>query len=434
MDGTNSSSKSSSTSLPPELQLRIFSLMPHNDRVLSCRLVSPDARDGLTGPESCTALLSQPLPPYAAPWAEAEWQQHVRQLPFRHKLQLLCTAAASGSEVNLEVALALLQPSIFPELLHSCDNGNCPDPGVAATMAGHPQLLGWLLRRCPALLRPDTVLAAAAQRCDLAGLQAAWEALQAHLGGSSSGASGSSSGAPRHQITTDVLHAAAASVTPDAIAKTAWVLATGGSSCSMGQSTAVGAAASGDLARLRWLQERGCPVGEVDVLLSALEHAHLAVAQWLVDEAGCKLHVAGEGADAAAEDGAWAEPMIAAARSSDAVAKWQWLQVRGAPPFKSASATRVRRLAVAAGCAGQVEVVQHLLSDLGHARVVQSGGGPLSRAAALSGSVPVTECLQQAGFVINPVAYGSAAGNLPFVRWLALEARVSTATLSCAHS
>ncbi len=68
------------------------------------------------------------------------------QLPFGHKLQLLCTAAASGSDVNLEVALALLQPSIFIELLHGKlrRSSAYSNPGVAAVEAGHPQLLGWL--------------------------------------------------------------------------------------------------------------------------------------------------------------------------------------------------------------------------------------------------------------------------------------------------
>ncbi len=107
--------------VPSALQLHILSLLPPNERALSGRLVSPDAAAALSGPEHCTASPSQPLPPHAVPWAVAAGQQHVRQLPFRHKLQLLCTAAASGSEVNLEVALALLQPSIFPELLQSYD-------------------------------------------------------------------------------------------------------------------------------------------------------------------------------------------------------------------------------------------------------------------------------------------------------------------------
>ncbi len=52
--------------LPTALQLHILYLLPPNERALSGRLVSPEARDGLTGPQHCTAFLSQPLPRYAA--------------------------------------------------------------------------------------------------------------------------------------------------------------------------------------------------------------------------------------------------------------------------------------------------------------------------------------------------------------------------------
>ncbi len=101
--------------LPPALQLHILSFLPPNDRALSGRLVSPDAAVGLR--EHYTASLFQPLPPHAVTWAVEAGQQHMRHLPFWHKLQLLRTAAASGSEANLEVALALYQPRTFPELL-----------------------------------------------------------------------------------------------------------------------------------------------------------------------------------------------------------------------------------------------------------------------------------------------------------------------------
>ncbi len=105
--------------LPTAVQLHILSLLTPNDLALSGRLVSPDARDAFSGAQHRTASLSEPLEAHAAAWAVAARQQHVRQLPFWHKLQLLCTAAASGCEVNLEVALEVLQPSVFPELLQS---------------------------------------------------------------------------------------------------------------------------------------------------------------------------------------------------------------------------------------------------------------------------------------------------------------------------
>ncbi len=95
--------------LPTSVQLHVLSLLAPNDRALCGRLACRDAAEGLNGPQHCTASLYQPLPPHAVPWAVEAAQQHVRQLSFRHKLQLLTKAAASGCEVNLEVALALMQ-------------------------------------------------------------------------------------------------------------------------------------------------------------------------------------------------------------------------------------------------------------------------------------------------------------------------------------
>ncbi len=294
--------------LPPALQLHILSFLPPNDRALSGRLVSPDAAAGLSQDPTCTASLSQPLPPHAVPWAVEAGQQHVRQLPFRHKLQLLCTAAASGSETNLEVALALLQPSVFPELLQTTGGYHYPgsvtvcggtngylasrsrlnywDAGVAAVKAGHPQLLGWLLRHCPGFVHMEQVLEAAAEHSSLAALQAVCTALQGH-GGSC-------------HADSRVLYAAASSPTPDALAKMEWLVSVCGAPLSI--SAAAAAARSGDLSRLRWLREQGCPVFKTEVLASALEHTDLAVARWLVDEAGCEL-LATAAAPAATEAG-----------------------------------------------------------------------------------------------------------------------------------
>ncbi len=451
MDGITSCSRGSGPWLPAALQLHVFSLLPPNDRALSCRLVSPDAADSLSGPEHCTASLSQPLPPHTVAWAVEAGQQHVRQLPFHHKVWLMCTAAASGSDVNLEVALALLQPSTFPELqsydevVHYLGGDYCP--GRAAAKAGHPQVLHWLVRRCPGLMWPEEVLEAAARHCDLAGLQVAWEAQQ-HVFSSSKHIG------LRPVLSQGVLDAAAESSTPDAVAKMEWVLQTamagagggrskGGSCCRLQTSTVQGAARSGDLGRLRWLRDRGCPmghgagqgeaVGEPHVLETALRHADLAVAQWLVDEAGCGLPALACGDDTAAVEGdrTWIELLRAAGKSSDAVAKWQWLQEqRGAPSVFDAEQGVIKELILAAVWAGQAEAVQYLLLILGPGKVLGVGRDALSEAAAHSGSIPVVECLQQAGLVLSHKAYCDGwvfASRLPFIRWLALEAKVSVA-------
>ncbi len=405
--------------------MHILSFLPPNDRAINGRLACRDAADGLSGPQLCTASLSQPLPPHATPWAVEAGQQHMRQLPFRHKLQLLCRAAASGSEVNLEVALALLQPSIFPEVLQTHNSSwasqdSRPDPGKAAIKAGHPQLLGWCMRHCPGLLRPHSLLKAAARYCDLAGLQAVWDQLTLWTNGPSA------IGHTPPVLGQQVLDAAAKSTTPDAVAKMEWVLAAaaaaasgfGGSSCCLGPSTAVAAVRSGDLGRLRWLQERGCPMdGESDVLESALQHADLAVAQWLVDEAGCELPAAG----AEEYSSGWEDLTAASARSAvDGVGKLQWLQERGAPPLDVADSRILRCTAYAAVRAGQLEVAQHLLAVYGP-RAVQDDqpiAMRLEHGVARSGSMAMLRHLHQAGLVFVHPTYTEegellAVGGVP---------------------
>ncbi len=419
--------------LPSALQLHILSLLPPNDRALSGRLVSPDAAAGLSGPEHCTASLSQPLPPHAAPWAVEAGQQHVRQLPFRHKLHLLCTAAASGSEVNLEVALALLLPSIFPELLHSYNDRwaktyvpPSANPGVAAVRASHPQLLGWLLSHCPGLVEREQVLTAAAKHCDLAGLQAAFGALSVD---------------PAQEDR--ILNAAAESPTPDAVAKMEWLMRAGGRRLNPQGSTAEAAACSGDLGRLQWLRARGCPMEGLGVLREALQHADLAVAQWLVDEAGCELPEDG-GTDDDTDDEdewGWGSLLEAAAGSSDGLAKLGWLLQRRVGQLQ---ASHWQRMAEAAAEAGRLEMVQHALSVLGSAADMPNGladmpgdladmpgdladmPGDLALAAAGSGSVPLVQFLRHVGVEFDDRAYLKAAwaGCLAMVRWLACEAGV----------
>ncbi len=423
--------------LPTALQLHILSLLPPNDRALSGRFACRDAADALSGPQHCTASLSQPLPPHAAPWAQEAGQQHVRQLPFRHKFQLLSTAARSGSEVNLEVAWALLEPSVFPELLQNeLDRVNpYPDPGVAAVTAGHALLLGWLLRFCPGLVHSEEVLGAAALHHPLAGLQQVWDALRDYFNSGSSNSSvshGNNGGRPnsrRADLTQAVLDAAARSHTQDAVAKMEWLLVAGADSCRLRGSTAAAAARTGDLGRLRWLRERGCPFGKL-ALSGALESASLSVAQWLVGEGLCELPQ-GEGEGEGSSH--WDSFLYAAAKSSDGVAKLEWLQEQGAPSLTGDGIRLARDLALLAVEAGRMEVVQYLLSAVWPAALIRdpSDQDRFGKAAAKSGSTQMVGYLvQEAGLVLNHKAYIWAAevGSLAMIRWLALEGRLSAAS------
>ncbi len=473
-------------SLPTAIRLHILSLLPRNQRVLSGRLVCRDSLLGFEGDP--TASLAEPLPPHAAPWANA-WTQGagqvaLREMPYDRKLHLLCTAAASGSEVNLEVVWTLLQPSILPELLQSRAVLFDADPGQAAARAGHAHVLGWLVQHCPAMLRPTGVLEVAAKHCSLAGLQAAWEALRGETA------------VFLPVITQWVLDAAAESATPDSIAKVDWVLATGPGRCGLKDSTVQAAARSGDVGLLRWLQGHGCALSSSTVLC-ALSHADLAVAQWLVDEAGCDLPAPGRGNkaddsaddddsesddsaddddsesdgsaddddsesdgsaddddresddsgddddsesddsgdDRVANDRRWVPYQYAALRSKDGLAKLGWLHERGCPLLDDQDTLRSKVLVAVE--AGQEEAVRHLLPLMAARNAFQDGAGGegtldrLGAAAVAQGSIPLVQVLCNAGCVLASGSYGVAAqqGNVGMVRWLAREAGVSAADM-----
>ncbi len=423
--------------LPTALQLHILSLLPPNERALSGRLAFRDAADAFSAAEDRTACLGQQLPSHAVPWALEAGQEYVRQLPFLHKFHLLCTAARSGSEVNLQVALALLQPSTFPELLQNpeCSYRRCfADPGVAAVTAGHPQLLGWLLSRCPGLLCSRDILAAAARRCDLAGLREVWEALQARPSGCSSSNNTSSGSQPR--LDQHVLDTAAGSATPDAVAKVQWVLAAAQNACRLERHTATSAVLAGNLELLRWLRQEGCdPPSASETLNDAYilgQAASVPVARWLVDEAGYELPL--PASLSGPEGNYWHVLLHTVAQNGDGVAKLRWLQERGAPPLAGDGSTPLLfRLIQGAAMEGQLETLRYLVPLLGQGRATR--GSLFADCAAASGSIPVAEYLRQAGWAFTDRAYVQAAtrGDVAMVRWLAQEAGVSAEGLDLAR-
>ncbi len=411
--------------LPAAVLSHAFSFLPPIERTLTARFICRDAAAALSDAEQCSASLCQPLPPHALPWAV----EAGKQLPTRHKLQLLSTAAASGSEVNLEAALALVQQSVFPERLITSHSRWAnypsilpkPDPGEAACEAGHPQLLGWLLRHCPALLHPECVLQAAAEHCDLAGLQSVWGALQGDGTRNVDWA-----GRPRPNLDQGVLDSAARSRTPDAVAKMEWVLAANGGRCWLRKSTAEAAARSGDLGRLRWLRGRGCRLDfpYADVLELAMEHADRGVVRWLVDEAGCDLM--------GRYQRRWDDYryVIAAARSAEGVARVQWLEEQGAELLGARKAI-VKTLPLLDNVrVGQVQTLCYMmqrysgnLSD----EQKQEQSRLMVQAAVALGNIPLAEELLASGFTFDHQCY-CAVGHSPdpvaMTQWLLHKAKV----------
>ncbi len=411
--------------LPTAIQLRILELLPPHDRAVNGRLAFRDAWEALNGPHHCTASLSQPLSPQFAALAQAGcWQERMRLLSFRQKLHLLCTAAASGCEANMDVALGLLRPSVFPELLSSCKTPwramrgrTLPDPAVAAVRAGHLHLMPWTARHCPGLVDLRELLTAAAECRSLADLQTVWGAMY------DSESPTETSSFQRKLLSQAVLDAAAGSATPDAVAKMEWILGEAGGRCSLQGSTASAAARSGDGARLRWLHGRGCPM-EKGVVSSALSHTDLATVQWLVDEVGCELAME---EDLQPTDCRCYLAEAAAASSTDGVAKLLWLSERGVPTVEL-EAYPLGMLQVAAASAGRINTVRYIQALRENREGMQgTPGREVGAAAAGSGSIPMVEFLRQQGCEFGSRAYEPAAagGHVHMVRWLAHVAGAS---------
>ncbi len=410
---------------PPELRLRIISYLAHNDLALAGRLSCREAAQRFSEPHHRTAQLIQPLPGHVVDtaWCLEVAQAAMKQLNLRQKLHMLSTAAASGCEANVEFAWQLLQPHVFPELLRTDHyqpyvlqpyaSERWPDLGSAAVVSGLARLLPLLAQRCPGLLDPVRTLEAAARQCDLAGLQTAWRLLVQWLQSCIQEKFVTAQSAWRR-----VLCAAAGSPTPDALAKMGWALQKGRAYCRLAFLTVLhsdvcgAAAASGDLARLAWLRDRGFPWGTVGALAVVVRHADLPFVQRLEQEGGYL--------PPAVDREAWAsEEVVAAAAGStrDGVGKLQWLAGRGADLGS-------REALYAAAARGNLEAVQLLAGQPGQG---PAGGGyeaalPFSilNPAIMSGSLPVAAWLWQAGYPWGDSCFEEAfrQGDLPMVRWL----------------
>ncbi len=412
------------SALPVHLIDRIIGQLGPNEKVLAGRLISRDAWKRRL--HDCAASFSLPLPALDPAW-QPHLQQAMKQLTFRRKLRILPAAASSGSEFNLEVAWGLLRPGLFPELLSlppapGIYGGTnlSDDAGSAAIRSGHSRLLPWLVQhRCP--LDSQRMLVAAAEHCDLAGLQQVSELL-----GGISYPTDSSQWALWCKLATAAGRSGVASV-----AKLSWLLSVAGEGPQGGEgerhrqrllaAAAAGAAASGNMAVLQWLQQQGMDLRtEHDesylwlsgaahwwvVLAAALQHGHVAVADWLVDVAGCPLPQAGVEEQLDPHAHVWR----GAARGGS-VDAMRWLLRRGVPVEEGA-------LQCAAG-AGRLEAVQFLHGECG----MELTATAIANAAG-SGSMPTVSWLLQAGCPMDPASYACAAqaGDAGMIRWLAQEA------------
>ncbi len=287
-------------SLPPDLIGRCLELLNPNDMAFHGRLVNKDASGRFSDPLHRTATFSIPLPEAAT---KQGWQQYMlqafQQLTFVQKFMSISVAAGSGSQRNLELAWALLQPCVSLGYVHAYI---AEDAGTAAVRFGQLHLLPWLLQHdCP--MDKHRVLEAAAQHCDMQQLLHVWGLL------------GCDAGPPSGDRIHARLARAAVSSGSDVVAKLSWLLAVFNHLFQYSKRTeremvvgaAKGVAESSNLPVLRWLlherdptlcsntlaelweEDENRPAKWPTVLSSALCHGHMAMAEWLVDEAGCPV-------------------------------------------------------------------------------------------------------------------------------------------------
>ncbi len=452
MDDAAGSNGNNSELLLPELRLRILALLPPNILALSGRLACKDAAQRFSEPHHLTVRLDQPLPGHVTADATSldSASAALRELAFCQKLQLLRTAAASGCEANIDFTWQLVQPHVFPELLHTDhyrqiaegkhrSSGMVPhhtpaaDVATPAVEAGHLHLLPSLAQRFPGLVDAGATLEAVARLHDLAALQRAWEVLGPQV------RARAAKEEQRGPIRVDgwmfpadcwkhtalgvwrrMMVAAAGSPTADAITKMEWVLdmgrAHGNVHFPVEHADVCGvAAASGDMARLQWLHDRGFPWGTEEVLAVVMQHAELSFVHQLEQEGGYLPP---------ADDEVWRSSALlaAAARAScDSAAKLRWLvECRGADLGTLTSAVQ------AAASSGNLEALQLLLFEL------HTLSPLLSPAAAGEEPSPVrqavTPWLEGEGREEQGRLFWKAAcnGDLATVRWL-LQAGCSQA-------
>ncbi len=428
----------SAAPLPTELNHIILSFLPRNEIATTGRHVCKSAALLFSGKDNCIITLSQPLPPHVTttPWSMDSAAEALQQLTLLQKKQLPATTASSGTQANVVFAVQLVQPQMAgatvptaADLLKRWEAGPLfhrpltpSNVGPTAVASGLAHLLPALEQRCPALLDPELTLQAAVEHCDLAGLQAAWDLLEARVP--------VTLGQPQQHewclsfrrfhgetyaesFWRRMLRAAAASASPDAVEKMSWIVEHSRSNCgsmimTRHEDVYGMAAASGDLSRTEWLRERGFRCDKEALLVAVLQHADCSDILRLEEEGGWLPPP-----DAVAwNDG----KMVAAAAGSprDSAAKLAWLAGRG-------SELGAEKAMEAAARAGNLEALQ-LLVTAWRERNGEDAALPdaLLVVAVTAGHVPVADWLHQAGCPLSAESFRSACrqGSLPLLQWL----------------
>ncbi|GLC59049.1 hypothetical protein PLESTB_001437900 [Pleodorina starrii] len=351
----------------------------------------------------------------------------------------MCLTAASGSVVNLEVALANTGFDLRRELLEAAAAAGqldmckvlrargCPwgDSLLTVAKAGHRHVCEWMLASGCRLKwdvvrsaarggredlmqwlltelqgRPNvhlicrSLLEAAAECFSLAALQRLWQQLMA-------GGHGSDLQQELEQLEEGerdaILEAAAGSNTPDWQAKVEWLEWLGyprtASACTSALRAGDGDAA---VARLQWLHGRGYPLG-AGVADTAVNLGNLAALRFLVEQAGVRPT-------------ANQYVMTAAARRGH-LAVLQYLHASGLP-------VNTRLVAQHAARAGHLPLVAWAVEGLGVAPA--DGTASLLECAAASGNLELMTWLYDRGWALDPrdIINAAESGCEEALEWL----------------
>ncbi len=422
----------SEPALPPKLICRALEFLEPNERAINGRLVCKEAAKRLCSRHHRTARFSLPLPLAAG---KPTWQPHLqhafKQTNMRERHSLLSAAAASSCPISFVTAISLVAPGLW----FSSSWPDCvQNAGADAVKAGRVDMLRFL-KEHDIPINARVALHTAAEQLDIRQLLEVWELLDWQP--------------PEYELDNMLLllTLAAGSSRCDAEAKVYWLLlvAAEQGACSYSGfvrvAVAAGAAAAGSLQLLRFLQEAGVDLrdeedarciflGDVEpstfVLSKALEHGHVALADWLVDEAGVPLpqpppppqqqqQQQEEEEEDDDEEEEYEEEIRclweAAARGCGGVAAMRWLQHRGVAVHTAAMEAAARE--------GRLQAVQFLHGECGlqlTERVFAEG--------ARSRSLPTMRWLLEAGCPMSPEAYNRAAfeGDAAMVQCLVQEA------------
>lgn len=357
-------------SLPDAVLCHVFDKLPPNETPV-CRLACKGVAACLTQKRYRTLHLREPLPGYAQEIADCLLvlaDPELEGLSYVKQVQLLYTAAASGSVLNMAAADALMDRIMPPDMRASGDwrdelhRGEL-DPATSAAKAGHLNCVMWCIRNKGLVWSTDELMLAVAQHCKLEDWGQLGEVLVRDRFGRMEYYRGS--------LPLELKHHGAALDSPwgDARGKVqrlvehGWVEGSGMGSGSSAWRVIEMVQAGEPMAEVRkaFLEVVG---GDLDaeklvyLVARTLQSGRLDVAEWLWTKLHVRLH---PGMAGGAKDSAYNVVLDRLARAG-AVVGLRWLRGRGL----ELEGPGLPRPLLAAAEAGQLAAVRFFVEECGH--------------------------------------------------------------------